>query len=89
MENLHRTGRMSSPEYAVLCQWYDYIVKNKSVTPDLFVYLRTTPCVVAERVKRRDRSEERSVDLSYLENLHNLHESWVNTNVLYTSIPVI
>lgn len=41
------------------------------------VYLRTTPEVVYERMKVRGRSEESTVDLGYLKQLHDLHEDWL------------
>lgn len=41
------------------------------------VYLRTTPEVVYERMKARGRSEETSVSLDYLKQLHDLHEDWL------------
>lgn len=53
------------------------------------MYLRTTPEVVYERMRKRARSEESCVPLKYLEELHKLHEDWLianrgyNTNVRY------
>lgn len=41
------------------------------------VYLKTTPSVVHERIKKRARSEEQCVPLSYIEELHKLHEDWL------------
>lgn len=41
------------------------------------VYLRTTPEVVYDRMKARGRSEENSVSLDYLQQLHDLYEGWL------------
>lgn len=41
------------------------------------VYLRTTPEVVYDRMKVRGRSEENSVSLDYLKQLHDLYEGWL------------
>lgn len=48
-----------------------------AVVVEYLVYLRTTPEVVYERMKARGRSEETSVSLDYLKQLHDLHEDWL------------
>ncbi len=45
---------------------------------DLIFYLRTKPETCYERLNYRGRPEEVStVSLEYLQNLHELHESWL------------
>lgn len=41
------------------------------------VYLKADPQRVYERIKKRARSEEQCVPLSYIEELHKLHEDWL------------
>lgn len=53
------------------------------------VYLKTTPEVVYERMKVRGRSEETSVSLDYLKQLHNLHEDWLIHGRKHRPAPVI
>lgn len=53
------------------------------------VYLRTTPEVVYERMKMRGRSEESSVSLDYLKQLHDLHENWLIHGRKHRPAPVI
>lgn len=77
VENLHRSKVMSSPEYAVLDEWFQWINKNMDIKGDLIVYLRTDPKVVYERMRARARVEERHVPLEYLEQLHKIHEDWL------------
>ncbi|XP_037084831.1 thymidine kinase 2, mitochondrial-like [Pollicipes pollicipes] len=77
VENLYQNGLMSAPEYAVLDQWFQWITTNVDVKPDLIVYLRSSPEVVAERIRRRARDEERAIPDSYLRALHELHEDWL------------
>lgn len=52
---------MPASEFSVLCEWYDFLCKSPELdlNVDLIVYLRTSPEVVFERVKRRARSEEK------------------------------
>lgn len=42
------------------------------------VYLRTTPAVSYERMRRRSRGEEELVTLEYLEDLGRLHDEWLD-----------
>lgn len=41
------------------------------------VYLRTQPDVVYHRMKARARQEETEVPISYLQQLHQMHEDWL------------
>jgi len=41
------------------------------------VYLRTTPEVVYERMKKRGRTEENTVSLEYLKQIHHIHDDWL------------
>lgn len=44
------------------------------------VYLRTDPEVAYQRIKARNRSEEKDVPLEYIKHLHELHDNWLNVN---------
>ncbi len=41
------------------------------------VYLRNDPEVALERVRARGRPEEASVQLGFLQGIHNIHEDWL------------
>lgn len=84
IENLHRGGLMSDAEYAVLDQWFSWITANVDVKPDLIVYLRSSPEVALERVRRRQRDEERAIPETYLRALHELHEDWLVRRTRFT-----
>lgn len=43
IENLHRSGVLALPEYAVLDQWYQWISANVDVKPDLIGKRRPCP----------------------------------------------
>lgn len=54
------------------------------------VYLRTDPEVAFQRIKTRNRFEEKDVTLEYIQHLHELHDKWLNvhTTDVPESVPV-
>ncbi|XP_023936009.1 deoxynucleoside kinase [Bicyclus anynana] len=77
VEHMMRQGTLHPAQFAVLDEWFRFIQREIPIEADLIVYLKTTPSVVYERIKRRARSEEQCVPLSYIEELHQLHEEWL------------
>lgn len=53
------------------------------------MYLRSNPEVVYDRVLSRNRSEEKTVTLKYLQSLHEAHEKWLTNPNLSTPVFVI
>ncbi|XP_035824106.1 thymidine kinase 2, mitochondrial isoform X2 [Aplysia californica] len=76
-------------EYTVLSQWFDYLVKSGRADVDLIVYLRADPETCYQRLKQRSRAEEATVPLSFLESLHNLHDSWLIDHIYPVPAPVL
>ncbi|KAI9999662.1 hypothetical protein NQD34_018297 [Periophthalmus magnuspinnatus] len=77
VENLYRSGQMPEVDYAVLCEWFDWITTNMLIPVDLIVYLQTSPETCHERLKLRCREEEKVVSLAHLESIHQLYEDWL------------
>jgi len=77
VENLRNGGTMPEVEYIVLTEWFDWLLANQSCGVDLIIYLRTSPEVVHDRIKKRCRDEEKTIPLDYLRSLHRLHEKWL------------
>lgn len=63
----------------------DIFYKLYNVFNYLTVYLRTDPEVAYQRIKDRNRSEEKDVPFEYIKHLHELHDKWLN--VCKTDIP--
>jgi len=79
-ENLLRSQKMAPSEFEVLKAWFEFLrgcPKEVDLSVDLVIYLRTSPEVAYQRLKARARSEEKIVSLEYLQDLHNLHEKWL------------
>lgn len=77
VEQMKRKGNLHPAQFAVLDEWFRFIHHNIPIEADLIVYLKASPSVAYERIKKRARSEEQCVPLSYLEELHELHEDWL------------
>jgi len=77
-ELLLTMGSLHIADYRVLLEWYDFLMESATILPvDLTVYMRTTPELAFERVRRRSRLEETTVSLQYLQLLHDVHENWL------------
>ncbi len=53
------------------------------------VYLRARPETCLERIKTRNRPEEQSITLDYLNQLHERHEEWLTTQNDRLTTPVL
>ncbi|CAN2389481.1 deoxycytidine metabolic process [Pristimantis euphronides] len=85
VENLYKSGKMPEVDYAVLTEWFNWIIKNIDLSVDLIVYLRTSPETCYQRLKMRCREEERVIPLEYLYAIHGLYEEWL---IKQSSFPV-
>ena len=80
---LYEAGNISSIEWVTYNYWYDTFSKVSQV--DTIIYISTTPLECAERIKKRNRIEENTIPLDYLEKCHSAHEMWLestNTNLI-------
>lgn len=75
--NCHELGFMSSLEWRLYQEWFEWLVYEYTTVPSAFIYLRTDPHVCFDRIKKRNRSEEREVGFDYLALLHKRHEEWL------------
>ena len=69
---------LSSCEQTILDGLFMLLKQNMDLELDAIIYVRTMPNVCFERSKLRGRSEEKSITLVELEELHQLHEKWLN-----------
>lgn len=90
VENMYQEKVMPSPSFSVINDWFKWLTTNVDLSVDMIVYLRTTPEVVYERMKLRNREEEKLVPLGYLKQLHDLHENWLyHKNMFELPAPVL
>jgi len=77
-------------EYHLLDYWYDIMQNTTDVDVDAIIYLRTTPEVIYERINKRNRTEEATIPLSYLQDLHQRHEDWlIHQNATTDPLPPV
>lgn len=90
VENLHRSGTLSTVEYTVFQEWFEYLMSHEKPQVDLIVYLRTSPEKCMERIKKRSRNEETSVSMELLNSLHERYEDWlVKKSKFHVPAPVV
>ncbi|KAJ7994306.1 hypothetical protein DPEC_G00264510 [Dallia pectoralis] len=77
--NMFKLGCINSTEWAVYQDWHSFLVEQfgHQVALEGIVYLRASPQICLERLGRRGRTEEKGVQLDYLETLHTQHEEWL------------
>ncbi|XP_033642184.1 deoxynucleoside kinase-like [Asterias rubens] len=77
VENMHLEKKMSDPEFVVLDELYQWVVRNHDFSVDRIIYLQTTPEKCHERVLERCRDEEEGIPLEYLQGIHQRYEDWL------------
>ena len=80
---LYEAGNISSIEWETYNYWYNSFSELAKV--DMIIYIRTSPTICYERIKKRNRVGEHDISLDYLTKCHNKHDEWIKQ----TSTPVI
>lgn len=74
---LHHLGNLSDRDYNAYLRLYHLIVQNLP-KPDLLIYLKAPVPILLERIRRRARSIESSIDFDYLSLLERFYDEWVS-----------
>lgn len=90
VKNLHQNG-LHDGLYRVLNEWYDFVNDFHTIRCDLIVYLRTTPETASTRIRERARTEETTIEDSYINQLHDRHEDLLarENNLIATPVVII
>ena len=75
--NLYQQGLMVERDYRSYCELYE-VVTAVLPPPDLIVYLRASVSTLQERIRRRGRPYEQNIAMTYLEQLNQLYEEWID-----------
>lgn len=96
-KSLFELGHLNPVEWAMYQEWHTFLTLEfkKRVALNGIVYLQASPEKCFERLQLRARKEEKTLQLDYLQKLHEQHESWLatkTTNVQFDhlkNIPVL
>ncbi|EUB54403.1 Deoxynucleoside kinase [Echinococcus granulosus] len=82
IEAMNRNRQLSDEDLEVFDKFYDWGMSFPTSKLDLIVYLRCSPEICAERIRKRDRRGESAISMAsftsdYLNQLHDLHEDWL------------
>ncbi len=67
---LHEDGMLNDIEWSLTNEFNN----DYGWLPDIVIYLKCDPELCFERIKNRNRSNEKSIELDYLKRLHNKYE---------------
>jgi deoxyadenosine/deoxycytidine kinase len=83
--NLYLQGFISPRDYETYHDLYQTVSEFLSA-PDLVIYLRASTGTLMERIRRRNRDYERTIQVAYLQQLNDLYEEWITG---FTLCPVL
>lgn len=75
--NLFLQEAINERDYNTYRELYQVLVEFLP-PPDLVIYLQASVSTLLDRIAMRDRSYERTISASYLSDLNELYDSWVN-----------
>ena len=70
------SGFMTEMEWQAYNMWYNHYIH--SFEYDGFIYLKAEPERCLERINTRNRGEETSISIDYLNSLHQKHQLWLD-----------
>jgi len=68
---------MSNIEWQMYQEWFAMLIPNTCRPPQGFIYLRVSPEVAYERIRKRNRHAEKTLSLAYLKQIHRRHEAFL------------
>lgn len=87
---LHRLNNTITPSsLEVLSEWIHFLCEKFPLQFDHIIYLRTNPDCLIERIKTRNRNEEKNISIEYLTKIHELHEKWLNNQDIKNKVFII
>ena len=74
---LYDDKKIESVNYEIYLKWFDEFVKDLPIKG--IIYLKTTPNICFERIKKRNRKGEENMSTEYINRCHGYHQEWINT----------
>jgi deoxyadenosine/deoxycytidine kinase len=76
-KNGYLHGFLDETEWSLYSKWFTFLVEQRCKSPQGFIYLQTNPQTCYDRAKKRSRSSEETIPLSYFEQIHTQHEEFL------------
>jgi deoxyadenosine/deoxycytidine kinase len=91
--NGYHCGFFTPIEWSIYNKWAEFILTKKCLPPKGFIYLKATPQVCMERIRKRNRISEKKITLSYIKQIDHWHEKFLTKKEEVTAniknIPVL
>jgi len=75
--NGYENGYFSKIEWSVYNEWVNFLINKRCRPPHGFIYLKASPEVCFERIKKRNRFSEKDVTLAYIKQIEKYHEQFL------------
>jgi len=89
----HKNGFLTKTEWQIYSRWVNFILDTQFHPPYGFIYLKAKPEICFERTQKRNRVEERSISLEYLQQIDEAHSRMLiqkqNVHESLKSAPVL
>ena len=83
-ETLKDDKLISSIEWKLYQEWYNWLSSSFNIKPKKSIYFRTSPEISYSRINKRSRNEENTIPLDYIKKIHQKHEEhYTNNNDSY------
>jgi len=76
-KNSFSSGCMTKLEWAIYNEWANFLIHRQCNPPAGFIYLKAKPEICSERIRRRERSSEKTISLDYLKQIDFWHEQFL------------
>ncbi|KAE8615158.1 hypothetical protein XENTR_v10008428 [Xenopus tropicalis] len=78
-KTLYELQHLNEIEWTLYQEWHTFLIEefSRRVALDGIIYLRASPEKCFQRLQKRARKEEKTLQCEYLEKLHDQHESWL------------
>ena len=89
MPLLREKGAITPLELEILDYCIDAHLLSPDMVPDLYFYLQLEPTLTEQRLRHRNRTEENTVSLEYLQAIHEKHELWLRSSNLRDQVEIV
>lgn len=89
----NKEGDMSDVELQIYKKCHEFMTKLCNISIDKYIYLKASPEVCMERIKKRDREGEENITIDYLRLLDECHDKWLSSETsemltVNTEVPI-